>query len=76
MPDALSFAVIEKQHAELLPVRTVLSVFSLDDTVVANTCQSTHTAGTGGLLGLLGLGATPQTTETCQPAVVATSSKE
>ena len=76
MPDALSFAVIEKQRAELLPVRTVLSVFSLDDTVVANTCQSTHTAGTGGLLGLLGLGAGPQTTETCQPAVVATSSKE
>jgi hypothetical protein len=74
MPDALSFAVIEKQHAELLPVRTVLSVFSLDDTVVANTCQSTHTAGTGGLLGLLGLGAGPQTTQMCQPAVVATSS--
>ena len=78
MPDALSFAAIEEQHLELLPARTVLSVFSLDggDTVVADACQSTHTAGTGGLLGLLGLGAAPQTTETCQPAVVVTSSGE
>jgi hypothetical protein len=76
MPDALSFAAITEQHAELLPVRTVMSVFSLDDTVVADACQTTHTAGTSGLLGLLGLGAAPQTTELCQPAVVATSSGE
>jgi hypothetical protein len=78
MPDGLSFAAIEEQHAELLPARTVLSVFSLDgdDTVVADSCQSTYSAGTGGLLGLLGLGAGPHTTETCTPAVVVTNSGE
>ena len=30
MPDTLSFAEIDGQHVELLPVRTVLSLFSAD----------------------------------------------
>ena len=30
MSDALSFAEIDGQHVELLPARTVLSMFSLD----------------------------------------------
>jgi hypothetical protein len=30
MPDSLSFAEIDAQHMELLPARTVLSLFSAD----------------------------------------------
>lgn len=73
MSHALSFAEIDGQYVELLPARTVLSMFRLDggdDTVIADACQSTHTSATPGLVGLLGLGAAAQDTETCQPAAV------
>lgn len=75
MSDVLSFAEIEGQHAELLPARTVMSLFSLDagddDTVVADACQSTTTGGPTGLLALLGLGAPSHTTMVCVPGAVA-----
>ena len=56
MSDALSFAEIDGQHAELLPARTVLSLLSMgdpgsdDNTVVTS---SACTAGNQGVLGAL-----------------------
>lgn len=71
MSDVLSFAEMDGQHVELLPARTVLSMFHLaDDSVIDSACQTTASPGTQGLLGLLG--AQPAySTLVCQPAVVA-----
>jgi hypothetical protein len=68
MSDSMSCAEIDGQHVELLPARTVLSLFSLDggsDTVVAAACQSTTTGGPSGLVALLGLGAPANTAMVC-----------
>lgn len=43
MSDALSFAEIDGQHVELLPARTVMSVFS------TGCCRGKGGAGFGGL---------------------------
>jgi|SwirhisoilCB2_FD_contig_71_6628955_length_292_multi_1_in_0_out_0_2 hypothetical protein len=57
MPDALSFSEIDGQHVELLPARTVLSLFSLggggSNVVSTPSCQSAINQNPG-LLGLLG----------------------
>jgi len=58
MSDALSFADIDGQHVELLPARTVLSLFSLGDgdggsnIVSTPTCQSVinQNPGVAGIL--------------------------
>jgi hypothetical protein len=78
MSDALSFAEIVGLRVELLPARTVLSLFSLDgdDTVIADACQSAHTAATGGLVGLIGLGNPAQDTVACQPAAIVNNNGE
>ena len=56
MSDALSFADIDGQHVELLPARTVLSLFSLGDpgddggtsnVVSTPSCQSAVNADPG-----------------------------
>jgi hypothetical protein len=54
MSDALSFADIDGQHVELLPARTVLSMFSLGDpdgggsnVVSTPSCQSAINQGPG-----------------------------
>ena len=60
MSDALSFADIDGQHVELLPARTVLSLFSLGDgdggsnVVSTPSCQSVINENPG-LLGLAGI---------------------
>jgi hypothetical protein len=56
MPDALSFAELEGQHVELLPARTVLSLFNTSSS--AGPCNTwfncnyggtqTNTTGAGG----------------------------
>lgn len=46
MSDALSFAEIDGQHVELLPARTVLSLFSL-----AGDSGTSGTSGTSGVVG-------------------------
>ncbi|MBV9143532.1 MAG: hypothetical protein JO115_21905 [Pseudonocardiales bacterium] len=57
MSDALSFAEIDRQHVELLPARTVLSMVSTDcgctvTTTTSTTSQSaTGAAGTPGATG-------------------------
>ena len=60
MPDTLSFAEIDGQHVELLPSRTVVSLFSIDggdDTVIGReTCVATPAYN--GLLGT-GIGGRP-----------------
>jgi hypothetical protein len=53
MSDALSFVEIDGQHAELLPARTVLSMFSAGGSCGCGTSTSTSTSpstgtGTGG----------------------------
>jgi hypothetical protein len=57
MPDALSLSEIDGQHVELLPARTVLSLFSLggggSNVVSTPSCQSAINQNPG-LLGLLG----------------------
>jgi hypothetical protein len=48
MSDALSFAEIDGQHAELLPARTVLSMFSVDGSCGCGTSTTSGTStGTG-----------------------------
>jgi hypothetical protein len=58
MPDALSFSEIDGQHVELLPARTVLSLFSLGggggNVVSTPSCQSAINQNPG-LLGLIGV---------------------
>ena len=55
MYEALSFVEIDGQHVELLPARTVLSMFGLDG---AGTAAGTHggDAGNGGPGGKGGIG--------------------
>ncbi|MFY9809379.1 MAG: hypothetical protein WCB57_11750 [Pseudonocardiaceae bacterium] len=58
MSDALSFAQIEGQHVEVLPARTVLSLFSVGgggggSTVVTSSCNNIAQPTSGGLAGLL-----------------------
>ncbi|HEX6402585.1 MAG TPA: hypothetical protein VF003_05405 [Pseudonocardiaceae bacterium] len=78
MSRALSFAEIDGQHVELLPARTVLSLFSAggdgSNTVVGgNNCQQFQPAGLG-LVQAIGLGAGPQLTQEClNPPVAATT---
>lgn len=72
MSDVLSFAEMDGQHVELLPTRTVLSMFHLADdgdaSVIDSACEQTTSPGSGGLLGL---GATaPISTFTCEPAAI------
>jgi len=71
MSDALSCSEMDGQHAELLPARTVLSMFHLDDgdsTVIGSACETSTSPGNGGLLGL---GAVPPfSTLTCEPAAL------
>lgn len=56
MSDASSFAEMEAQHVELLPTRTVMSLFSLgsdvggDSTVVADACSGGVNGNTAGAL--------------------------
>jgi hypothetical protein len=75
MSDVLSFAEIEKQHIELLPARTVLSLFSLDgdDTVVGGTICQQSQATPVGLLQAVGIGVTPPQ-QTCFTPVVTNNS--
>jgi hypothetical protein len=53
MFDALSFAEIDGQHAELLPARTVLSLFSTSGGG-GETHSSSNCNGNGGNSGVLG----------------------
>lgn len=75
MSDALSFAQIDGQHVELLPARTVLSMFSLGgrgggggSTVVTDSCSASSQPTTGGLLGLLPVAGS--NSQICTPASV------
>ncbi len=52
MSDALSFVEIDGQHAELLPGRTVLSLFAAGNTSASNTCGNNGNGPT--LLSVLG----------------------
>ena len=71
MSDAWSFVEIAGLRVELLPARTVLSLFSADGSgpVIADACQTTHTAAMPAVLGLLG-GSPEQQSVSCQPAVI------
>ena len=69
MSDSLSFSEINEQHAELLYVRTVLSLFSLDpggnagsDTVISNACVGGEQEHAGALIRDL------QTSAMCMPS--------
>ena len=71
MSDALSFSEMDGQHAELLPARTVLSTFHLDDgdsTVIGSACETSTSPGSGGVLGLGAVA--PFSTTTCEPAAL------
>ena len=48
MPEALSFTEIDRQHLELLPARTVMSVFMTVDSLGNGTGGSGGEAGAGG----------------------------
>ena len=75
MFDVLSFAEIEKEHVELLPARTVLSLFGLDgdETVVGGTVCQQSQATPVGLLQAVGIGVVPPQ-QTCFTPAVATNS--
>jgi hypothetical protein len=73
MSYALNFAEIDGMRVELLPARTVLSLFSIDNgSVVADACTTTHTAAVPAVLGLIG-GSPEQQTVICQPAAILSS---
>ncbi|HZS21264.1 MAG TPA: hypothetical protein VFA63_09775 [Pseudonocardiaceae bacterium] len=74
MSNALNFAEIVGLRVELLPARTVLSLFSIDNTgpIVADACTTTHTAAMPAVLGLIG-GSPEQQTVICQPAAILSS---
>jgi hypothetical protein len=71
MSDALSFVEIEGQRTELLPARTVLSLFNPADTAVANYCEDYSVVPSGSLSSLL----SSQTfiSRTCMPLTVTSS---
>ncbi len=50
MFDALSFAEIDRQHVDLLPARTVLSLFSMGGTHGGNCNIGNHSFNGGGLI--------------------------
>jgi hypothetical protein len=50
MPDALSFAEIDRLQVELLPIRTALSLFS---TGAQGGGDGGHNSGTGGLFNMM-----------------------
>ena len=69
MSDALSFAEIDGQHAELLPARTVLSLLSMadpssdDNTVVTSSaCTASNQGVLGALIGGGGVSCVPAST--------------
>ena len=71
MSDALSFSEMDRQHAELPPARTVLSMFRLDpddSSVIGSACETSTSPGNGGLLGLDAVA--PFSTVTCEPAAL------
>jgi hypothetical protein len=75
MSHALTFAEIDGQHVELLPTRTVLSMFSLggDDggaVIGGATCQQSAATPVG-LLQAVGIGVSPQTQQCIAPPVAA-----
>ena len=74
MSDALNFAEIVGLQVELLPARTVLSLFSIDNAgpIVADACTTSHTAAMPAVLGLIG-GSPEQQTVICQPAAILSS---
>lgn len=58
MSDAVSFAELDGQHVELLPARTVLSVFSAQDTGGADPGGLAPDQVVRGFLGALGVAST------------------
>ncbi|MBV9061003.1 MAG: hypothetical protein JO296_18780 [Pseudonocardiales bacterium] len=74
MSYTLNFAEIDRLRVELLPARTVLSLFSIDNngSVVADACTTTHTAAVPAVLGLIG-GSPEQQSVICQPAAILSS---
>jgi hypothetical protein len=71
MADTLNLAEIVGLRVELLPARTVLSLFSIDSSgpIVADACTTTHSAAVPAVLGLIG-GSPEQQTVICQPAAI------
>ncbi|MGH4009962.1 MAG: hypothetical protein ACRDTH_17725 [Pseudonocardiaceae bacterium] len=55
MSDPVSFAELDGQHVELLPARTVLSVFSAQDTGGTDTGGLAPDQVVRGLLGAMGI---------------------
>ena len=53
MFDALSFAEIDRQHVDLLPARTVLSLFSMGGSHGGNCNVGNHSFNGGGLIAVL-----------------------
>jgi hypothetical protein len=77
MSRELSFAEIDGQRVELLPARTVLSLFSAGGdggsvVVGGSTCQQFQPAPVS-LLAAVGIGAGPQATNQCIAPPVATN---
>jgi hypothetical protein len=70
MSDAMSFAALAEQSVELLPARTVLSMFAADGgSVVTSSCN--NVADPQSTAGLLGLFLNPaHTAQQCTPASV------
>ncbi|MGH3812618.1 MAG: hypothetical protein ACRDUV_09200 [Pseudonocardiaceae bacterium] len=58
MSDTVSFAELDGQHVELLPARTVLSMFSAHDTGGATPGGPALDQGARGALGWLGIAST------------------
>jgi hypothetical protein len=69
MYDALSFTEIDGQHVELLPARTVLSMFSLSDDGVIYVASCENAMGQAA--GLLSTGG-GFASNGCQPGLVVT----
>jgi len=71
MFDALSYAEIDGQHAELLPSRTVLSLFSTGggggDHIAANNCGNASSGG--GLIEVIPIAAAVNLLAGCQASV-------
>ncbi|HJT03271.1 MAG TPA: hypothetical protein VJ757_06535 [Pseudonocardiaceae bacterium] len=69
MFDALSYAEIDGQHAELLPSRTVLSLFSTGggDHIAANNCGNASAGG--GLIEVIPIAAAVNLLAGCQASV-------
>ncbi len=71
MSDAMSFAALAEQSVELLPARTVLSMFAGDGGTVVSSCN--NVADPQSTAGLLGLFLNPaHVAQQCTPAAVTT----